>query len=190
MEDFLQETEKKTLLRVARDAIVRAVNGEKLSPIILSDYSPNLQEDGVTFVTLTKTGKLRGCIGALEPYQPLVLDVQEHAKASAMNDFRFPNVREEELPHLKIEISRLTPIRPLHYSTPQELMSLLRVKVDGVLIKFGGRRATFLPQVWEQVPDTARFLSQLCMKMGMRPELWREQELEVFTYQVEKFEEE
>jgi len=190
MEDFLKESEKKTLLKVARNAIAKVVFGEKPPIITLADYSPNLQEDGVTFVTLTKTGKLRGCIGALEPYQPLVLDVQEHAVASAMNDFRFPNVSEEELPHIKIEISRLTPIKPLNYSTPHELMSLLRVKVDGVLIKYGGRRATFLPQVWEQVPDPVRFLSQLCMKMGMKPELWREQELEVYTYQVEKFEEE
>ena len=190
MDDFLKETERITLLKVARDSIAKAVIGEKLLPITLADYPPNLQEDGVTFVTLTKAGKLRGCIGALEPYQALVLDVQEHAAAAAMNDYRFPNVREEELPQIKIEISRLTPIRPLLYSTPQELMGLLRVKEDGVLIKYDGRRATFLPQVWEQVPDPAKFLSQLCMKMGMRPELWREQELEVFTYQVEKFEEE
>ena len=189
MEDFLKQTEKQILLVIAREAITDVVKGKKLAVINLEDYSSNLQKDGASFVTLTKGGRLRGCIGALEPYQPLILDVQEHAVAAAVSDYRFPRVREEELSQLKIEISRLTTIKPLVYGSTPELIQKLRINVDGVLIKDGGRRATFLPQVWEQLPDPAEFLSHLCMKMGAQADLWRRRKLEVFTYQVEKFKE-
>ena len=77
----------------------------------------------------------------------------------------------------------------MDYSTHKDLVSKLQVNVDGVLIKAGGRKATFLPQVWEKVPDPEQFLSQLCLKMGAQPDLWRRKQLQVYTYQVEKFKE-
>ncbi len=185
----LSETDKKKLLKIAREVITCAVRNEQLKKIQLQEHSRLLRDPGASFVTLTIREKLRGCIGTLEAYQPLVLDVQEHAVAAAMEDYRFPAVREEEIPLINIEISRLTPIHLIDYSTPEDLVSNLRVNVDGVLLKTSGRRATFLPQVWEKVPDPEQFLSQLCMKMGAPPDLWRGNRLQVYTYQVEKFKE-
>lgn len=186
---FLSEIDMKKLLEIAREAITCAVRNEQLMIVELGEYSQLLRDPGASFVTLTKKEKLRGCIGTLEAYQPLVLDVQEHAVAAAVEDYRFPDVSEDELHLIKIEISRSTPVQLVDYSTPKDLVSKLRKNVDGVLIKAYGRRATFLPQVWEKVPDPNQFLSQLCVKMGTSPDLWREEHLQVYTYQVEKFKE-
>lgn len=186
---FLSEIDKKKLLKVAREAITHAVRNEQLKIIKLQEHSRLLRNLSASFVTLTIREKLRGCIGVLEAYQPLILDVQGHAVAAAMADYRFPDVREEELQQINIEVSRLTPVHPMDYSSHEELVSKLQVNVDGVLIKAGGRKATFLPQVWEKVPDPEQFLSQLCMKMGAPPDLWRGKQLQVYTYQVEKFKE-
>ena len=186
---FLSEIDMKRLLEIARKAITCVVRNEPLKIVELGEYSQLLRDPGASFVTLTKKEKLRGCIGTLEAYQPLVLDVQEHAVAAAMEDYRFPDVSEGELHLIKIEISRLTPVQLVDYSTPEDLVSKLRKNVDGVLIKDYGRRATFLPQVWEKVPDPNQFLSQLCVKMGASPDLWLEKHLQVYTYQVEKFKE-
>ena len=186
---FLSEIDKKELLKIAREAITRAVRNEQLKKIKLQEHSQLLRDPGASFVTLTMCEKLRGCIGVLEAYQPLISDVQEHAVAAAMVDYRFPDVRKEELQQINIEISRLTPVHMMDYSTHKDLVSKLQVNVDGVLIKAGGRKATFLPQVWEKVPDPEQFLSQLCLKMGAQPDLWRRKQLQVYTYQVEKFKE-
>ena len=186
---FLSGIDMRKLLKIAREAITCAVRNEQLKTIKPEEYPQLLRDPGASFVTLTKRDKLRGCIGTLEAYQPLVLDVQEHAVAAAMEDYRFPDVSEDELHLIKIEISRLTPVQLVDYSTPKDLVSKLRKNVDGILIKANGRRATFLPQVWEKVPDTEQFLSQLCVKMGTSPDLWREKHLLVYTYQVEKFKE-
>ena len=189
VEDRLTTEEKQTLLRLAREALEFGVNGKKLSPLELSSMPPRLQEQGASFVTLTTRGNLRGCIGALEPYQPLAEDVREHAIAAALQDYRFPNVKPEELSHIEIEISRLTIPVPLEYSTPEDLLSKLQPGVDGVLLRDGPYRATFLPQVWEKLPDPAEFLDNLCYKMGVSPDLWRKRHLEVFIYKVEEFHE-
>jgi len=186
---FLSETDMKKLLVIAREAIICAVRNKPLKTIKPGEYSQLLRDPGASFVTLTKREKLRGCIGTLEAYQPLILDVQEHAVAAAMEDYRFPDVSGNELELINIEISRLTPVQLVDYITPKDLVGKLRKNVDGVLIKDSGRRATFLPQVWEKVPDPEKFLSQLCVKMGTSPDLWREKHLQVYTYQVEKFKE-
>ena len=187
--DHLTDSERAILLKIARKAITSAVLKNKPEKIDLGKYSLTLTELGVSFVTLTKINQLRGCIGAIEAYQPLILDVQEHAAAAAMEDYRFPIVKKEEISQIEIEISRLTPPQYLDYSTPGDLIDKLRVGVDGVLIKYNGRKATFLPQVWEKVPNPDQFLSQLCMKMGSVNDLWRNQDIQVFTYQVEYFKE-
>jgi AmmeMemoRadiSam system protein A len=187
--DKLTAEEKETLLKLARHALEAGVRGEKLPPLELESLSPPLREEGVVFVTLTIGGALRGCIGALEPYQPLAEDVREHAAAAALQDYRFPNVQPEELPQIEIEISRLTSPVPLEYSTPEDLLSKLRPGIDGVLLRDGPRRATFLPQVWEKVPDPAKFLESLCYKMGAQPDRWQKTHLDVSIYQVEEFHE-
>lgn len=186
----LTHQEQEVLLKIAREAIAAVVKGFALPEIDLNNYSENLQQIGSAFVTLTKKGRLRGCIGGLEPRQPLILDVQEHAAAAAVEDYRFQPVSSAEVSHLRIEISRLTPAVPLTYNSIPELLTLLRPGIDGVIISDGKRRATFLPQVWEKIPDCEDFLTQLCQKMGAPGNLWKVRNLDVWTYQVEAFEEE
>jgi uncharacterized protein len=188
-EDKLTAEEKQILLRLARQALEMGVRGQKLVLIESETIPSRLQEQGASFVTLTMNGNLRGCIGALEPYQSLVDDVREHAVAAALQDYRFPPVSPEELSQIEIEISRLTIPVQLEYSTPEDLLAKLRPGIDGVLLRDGIRRATFLPQVWEKIPNPAEFLDNLCYKMGTSSSLWRQKHLEVSVYQVEEFHE-
>lgn len=187
--DSLTPEEKEFLLKLARQSLEKGVWGENLPQIDIASLSPRMRGLGASFVTLTQRGNLRGCIGALEPYQPLAEDVREHAVAAALDDYRFPPVRPEELTEIEIEISRLTMPVPLEYSRSEELLQRLRPGVDGVILHDGIRRATFLPQVWEKIPNVETFLSQLCMKMGSSPDAWRHQKLSVEIYQVEEFHE-
>jgi AmmeMemoRadiSam system protein A len=189
MADQLTDGEKQALLRFAREALECGVRGEKLPPLDDASLTPHLREPGASFVTLTIDGDLRGCIGALQAHQPLVEDVREHAVAAALQDPRFPPVRQTELSRIKLEVSRLTAPCPLEYSTSEDLLIKLRPHVDGVILKNDFRRATFLPQVWEKIPDPEDFLDHLCAKMGAKPNLWRNTKLQVYTYQVEEFHE-
>ncbi len=186
----LSAEERQILLRLARQALEDGVRGKPLAPLDWNTLPPRLREPGASFVTLTKEGELRGCVGALEAHQPLAEDVREHAVAAALEDFRFPPVRPEELPRIHIEVSYLTPLQPLEFDSPEELLTRLRPGVDGVVLRQGLRRATFLPQVWEQIPDPQEFLDHLCLKMGRPPGCWRSEGIEVWVYQVESFEEE
>lgn len=185
----LSPEEKITLLRIARQALEDSVSGRRLAALDLQQFSENLQSPGASFVTLTVHGALRGCIGALEAYQPLVLDVQEHAMAAALEDYRFARVIPTELPGIEIEVSRLTQPIPLEYKDAADLISKLRPGKDGVIIRDGAHRATFLPQVWQQVPEPGMFLDQLCYKMGSMPETWRRGHPLIFTYEVDEFHE-
>jgi len=187
--DKLSEEEKQTLLHIARESLERGVKGEKLTQLDLESMSPLLRGQGASFVTLTIRGNLRGCIGALEPYQPLALDVREHALAAALDDPRFPPVKPEELNQVEVEVSRLTIPERLEYKNADDLLANLRRHVDGVILRDGFRRATFLPQVWDKIPDKAGFLDNLCYKMGASQDLWRQKHLEVLIYQVEEFHE-
>jgi AmmeMemoRadiSam system protein A len=181
--------DRRFLLKLARDSITRATAQKPLPDFDLASLSPDLKKAGASFVTLTTGGRLRGCIGALEAYQPLAEDVREHAAAAAMEDYRFPPVQPGEVASLHIEISRLTPAHPLEYADTEDLLAKIHPGVDGIILQGGGRRATFLPQVWEQVPDKEEFLSHLCMKMGASANLWRTKKLGVLIYQVEEFHE-
>jgi AmmeMemoRadiSam system protein A len=187
--DSLTQEEKQILLRLAREAIEHAVKDGKLPKFDIMSVSPRLRENGASFVTLTINGELRGCIGALEAYQPLAEDVCEHAVAAALEDPRFPPVGSGELNRINIEVSRLTVPVKLEYSSAEELLAKLRPHEDGVILRDGFRRATFLPQVWEKIPDPAEFLDQLCYKMGAEAGTWRRKHLDVQIYQVEEFQE-
>jgi AmmeMemoRadiSam system protein A len=125
----------------------------------------------------------------LEAYQSLVEDVREHAVAAAFQDYRFPPVQASEVKDIEIEISYLTRPEPLKYENTEDLPKLIRPNVDGVVIKDGRQRATFLPQVWEKIPDPEAFLEELCVKMGATANLWRRKKLDVMIYQVEEFHE-
>ena len=190
MEDKLTFEEQQTLLRLGRAAMERAVRGEKLAPLDEATLSPHLHEQGSSFVTLTIDGQLRGCIGGLEARQSLAEDVRQHAVAAALEDPRFPPVTQDELNGIQIEVSRLTRPHPLEYKDAEDLLSKLRPHVDGVILRDGMyHRGTFLPQVWEKIPDPAEFLNNLCYKMGVSKNLWRNKHLDVLTYEVEEFHE-
>jgi uncharacterized protein len=189
MQEKLTLEEQQVLLRLAREAMERGVKGEELPSLDPSSLSLALREAGSSFITLTAHGQLRGCIGSLEPYESLAEDVREHAVAAALNDPRFPAVREDELNGIQIEVSRLTRPIPLEYRDADDLLSKLHPYVDGVILRDAFRRATFLPQVWEKIPDPAEFMNNLCYKMGVKHDRWRSKHFEVLTYQVEEFHE-
>jgi uncharacterized protein len=189
MGEELSTEERSILLRLARQALESSVCHQPLELLDLNSLPERLREPGATFVTLTEREMLRGCVGALEAYQPLAEDVREHAIAAGLEDYRFPPVRPEEIPWVKIEISRLTAPTKLEYDKPEDLLELLRPGVDGVVLRDETRRATFLPQVWEKLPDPHEFLGHLCNKMGVEANYWRYHKLQVYTYQVEEFHE-
>ncbi len=188
-ENQLSLEERSLLLEQARQALASGVSGVPSASLNLEDFPPNLCQPGVAFVTLTIDGRLRGCVGALDAYQPLVEDVREHAVAAALKDYRFPPVQPDELADISIEISRLTAPVPLAYDDSDDLLQKLRPGIDGVVLKDGLQRATFLPQVWEKLPSPVTFLEHLCQKMGAPADLWRQKKLEILVYQVEEFHE-
>jgi AmmeMemoRadiSam system protein A len=142
-----------------------------------------------TFVTLKIQGQLRGCIGNLTATESVLESVKSNAINAAFHDPRFASLTAAELERTKIEVSILTKPRRLEYGDSQDLIQKLRVNVDGVILRKDRASATFLPQVWEQLPRPEDFLSHLCQKAGLSPEAWKRTELEVLTYQVQSFEE-
>ncbi len=185
---MLGPEDRSTLLRLARRAVTLAARGQPLPPVETDSPSPALRAAGSAFVTLTQRGALRGCIGGLEARQPLASDVWEHAYAAAREDPRFGPVRPEDLDSLHIEVSSLSPPSPLNVP-PDQLTTALRPGIDGVILRRGPLRATFLPQVWQKVPDPVEFLDMLCDKAGLPRSAWLRGEVEVLAYQVESFEE-
>ena len=185
----LSRDEQNILLTTARNAIQQELNQEKGFIPGLDDYPAILQEKGACFITIKKKGMLRGCVGSIEAIQPLIEDVRSRAVAASFQDPRFPPLEISELEDITIEISRLTAPSRLIYQTPEDLLDQVRPGVDGVILSDQFRRATFLPQVWEQLPDAEIFLDRLCLKMGLDKSIWRTASLKVETYQVEKFQE-
>ena len=163
----LSTTQGETLLRVARDSISSGLSTGKALSVRAPDFEPQLREVRASFVTLTIEGRLRGCIGALEAKLPLVEDVAERAFAAAFQDPRFPLLKENEFPKLAIHISILTPNEPMRFKDEADLLSQLRPGMDGLIIAKGQHRATFLPSVWESLPDPAQFLTHLKHKAGI-----------------------
>jgi len=142
-----------------------------------------------TFVTLKINDQLRGCIGNLLPDKPLISAVQDNAVNAAFQDPRFAPLSKQEFEKIQIEVSLLTEPKPLNYKDGRDLLDKLRPHVDGVILRKGPYSSTFLPQVWEQLPDKKTFLEQLCMKAGLPADAWQKGDIEVLTYQVRYFEE-
>jgi len=153
------------------------------------DVPPKLAETKACFVTLTEGGELRGCIGHILPQEPLYQAVVDNARNAATRDPRFLPVQPGEADKIKIEISVLTEPQPLSFSSPEDLLNKLKPEEDGVLLQIGSRGATFLPQVWEQLPDKVEFLDHLAQKAGCAPDDWRGRSVNVSIYHVEAFKE-
>lgn len=182
----LNPEEKDFLLTLARSAI-RASLAKDARVARPRQPAEALREKRGCFVTLHKSGALRGCIGVIEPQQSLMAHVEENALNAAFRDPRFPAVTEKELDAIDIEVSVLSPPRPLRFKDSDDLLRQLQPGVHGVILSQGWRRSTFLPQVWEQLPKPEDFLTQLCLKGGMEPDCWRCKETGVQVYEVEKF---
>jgi len=179
--------ERQQLLALARRALEESVRTGNLPEATLADLPPAARQPRACFVTLTKHGELRGCIGNLAPRQPLYQAIQENARAAALQDYRFEPVQPAELKDLRIEISVLTDPQPLAFSSPEDLLAKLRPHVDGVILHIGRQSATFLPQVWQKIPDKVTFLDHLAQKAGCAPGAWRQPGTRVETYQAEAF---
>lgn len=182
--------EQKWFLKLARQAIAEYFE---------TAHRLNLQPDqiwecgkkmGACFVTLTTNEfELRGCIGSLEAREPLYLDVMDNAIAAAFKDDRFYPLPKNELDNISISVSVLTPPQKLDFSSPDDLLNKLTVGVDGVVVKKGGKSATYLPMVWDEMLEKHNFLSSLCLKAGLEPDDWQKPGLSVETYRVESFSE-
>ena len=172
------------LLAIARSAISR-----RLGRAVAANESVTwLASPGACFVTLTISGELRGCIGTLEPYRPLLQDLQQNALAAAFHDPRFPPLNQRELDAVKVEVSLLSPVAPLAFRDEEDAVAQLRSGIDGVILEYGRNRGTFLPQVWEQLPLPREFFRHLKMKAGLSPNFWAEG-VRLSRYTVEKFRE-
>src|SRR3954464_484971 len=169
-----------TLLAIARSAIDAKLlgNGQTVE-------AGWLRQAGATFVTLTKEGRLRGCIGSLEARRPLAADVAENAVAAAFRDPRFPPLTAEEWPSVRVEVSLLSSPKPMRFADEADLLAQIRQGEDGIILEGDGRRATFLPQVWESIADKRQFLAELARKAGLSGEV-RLGRCRVWRYKVTK----
>jgi AmmeMemoRadiSam system protein B/AmmeMemoRadiSam system protein A len=181
----MTEEIQKWLLQLARENLIAAVHKKELTlPENIPEYA---KENRGCFVTLTINGNLRGCIGYIEPIKPLVQAVAENARNASMRDPRFAKVNENELGMIAIELSVLTVPVPLEFESPKELLEKLRPGIDGVILENGPYQSTFLPQVWEQLPDRVMFLEYLSRKAGVDSDGWKQSKVKI--YQAEHFEE-
>jgi hypothetical protein len=185
----LSAAEQKVLLELARKSAVAAAAGKDPPVLEARLATGKLAEVRACFVTLTKKGELRGCIGTILPRQPLYLAVIDAARSAAVEDVRFPSVTPDEMKDIRIEISLLTVPRRLECNSTAEVLEKLRPGVDGVVLSVGRNMAVFLPQVWEQLPQKEDFLSHLSQKAGLRPTAWKSDEAVFRVYQVEAMKE-
>ena len=173
------------LLKLARQTLEAHFKGEEVE--VTEDIKKKYAEEQACFVTLTKNGELRGCVGSLYPRQELWKDIVENAINAAFNDNRFPELTSEELKKVKIEVSVLSIPKKINFASPGELKKKITGK--GVIIKKGFASATYLPQVWEEIKEQEEFLSSLCTKAGISSCTWKDPGLEVWVYGVKKIKE-
>lgn len=184
----LAPAHRQRLLRLARESIAHGLAHGCPLPVNPEDLPPVLQAPGATFVTLKAQGVLRGCIGHLQAVQPLIRDVAENAFAAAFRDPRFPPVTAPELDAIGIEISVLSPPEPLSFRSEAELVACIEPGRDGLILEAGSARGTFLPTVWESLPDPRAFVRELKRKAGLDPSYWSDA-IQVSRYRTESFSE-
>lgn len=177
--------ERLQLLAIATQTINHGVRHGIPGQLNASALPPTLLAARASFVTLELDHHLRGCIGSLEPIRPLAMDVNENAFAAAFHDPRFPPLTENELPVLNITISVLSIPEVMTFHSEQDLIAQLRPGVDGLILEEGRHRSTFLPAVWESLPESPEFLRQLKRKAGLHPDHWS-RTMRIHRYQAEK----
>ena len=182
--DALDSEKGATLLKLARSEIASKLGEPAAKPV----KAVWLQEPGASFVTLTRQGELRGCIGTLEAHRPLGVDVRENAVAAAFRDPRFMPLTRGEFDDVRVEVSVLSPTEPLQVKDESAALAVLRPNIDGVVFEYGHYRSTFLPQVWEQLPKPAEFLAHLKRKAGLPVDFWADQ-VRLSRYTVSKWKE-
>jgi len=175
-------------LHLARASIAHGLSDLCPLPVNPEEHPPALRAHRAAFVTLKADGLLRGCIGHLQAVQPLVRDVAENAFAAAFRDPRFPPLTASELGDIQIEISVLGPPVPLVFGSEAELVALLEPGRDGLILEAGPARGTFLPAVWESLPDPRAFVRELKRKAGLDRDFWSDA-LRVSRYRTESFSE-
>ncbi len=164
------EERGKILLAIARASIARALD----LPHAADESAPWLAEYGACFVTLTQDGELRGCIGTLQAHRPLLADLKNNAVSAALHDPRFSPLTADEFDITAVEVSLLSPTRALETRHEADALAQLRPSVDGIVFEYGRHRSTFLPQVWEQLPQPHQFMAQLKRKAGLPADFWAE----------------
>ncbi len=172
----------KILLRIARAAIA----GRFGLMLEHHDSDAFLAEPGASFVTLKHNGQLRGCIGTLQAHRILLDDVRHNAKAAAFRDPRFSPLRADEYIQIQIEVSVLSSLTPFSAQDETTAIDQLRPGVDGVVLQCGNHRGTFLPQVWDSLPEPKRFLAELKRKAGLAAEFWSD-DVRLYRYHVDKW---
>lgn len=182
----LSAGQRAELLTLARASIKAALQSGELIPHQEPPVHPELSRPGAAFVTLRAGENLRGCCGSIEAARPLHLDVWNNAWASAFADPRFPPLTPEEWSGIGIEISVLSEPARCEVRNEAELLDVLRPGVDGVILQAGARRSTFLPAVWEQLPDARQFIRHLKLKAGWPVDFWPS-DMQVWRYTTESF---
>jgi AmmeMemoRadiSam system protein A len=180
----LTKEHQQRLLDLAKSAIQHGLQTGRPLKINSADFPDELTVKRATFVTLQIHHQLRGCIGMLEAVRPLVEDIAENAFLAAFKDPRFPPLANDEFNELEIHLSILTPAEPVVFTTEQDLITQLQPGLDGLILEEGRRRGTFLPSVWEQLPDPEQFLQHLKQKAGLPSDYWSES-IEIYRYQTE-----
>jgi len=184
--NLVSDAHRTLLLNLAKQSIQHGlVKGKPLS-VNVADYPPELQERRATFVTLEINNQLRGCIGTLEAERPLVLDVVQNAFSAAFKDPRFPPLKEIEFQQLQYHISVLQPAVPMQFKSESDLVGQIRPGIDGLILEENYHRGTFLPSVWESLPDVYDFWIHLKHKAGLPPNYWSDT-LQVSRYTTESF---
>jgi AmmeMemoRadiSam system protein A len=183
---MLNDTEKGQLKDLAWCSIRHGLETGSLLPVEPDHFQPNLFQVRASFVSLHRHDHLRGCIGTLEAFRPLTKDVIANAYAAAFQDPRFEPLRERELDGLELKVSVLTPQVPMDVCSEQELLNQLQPGKDGIVLELGVRRATFLPAVWEQLPNPHDFLYELKRKAGLDPASW-DPKTQVYRYTTDEF---
>ena len=168
----LSKDDQQTCLQVARQSIKHGLEEGRALQINSSDYSSNLQQTFSSFVTLNKNGQLRGCIGALHATQPLINDISEHAYSAAFQDPRFPALVNNEYEQLDVKISVLGSPEIIKFIDEEDLLQQIQPNIDGLILEHGYSCGTFLPSVWEQLPDKKEFLNHLKVKAGFTFDWW------------------